>query len=255
MKKLIKLSLSSVVHQKLGILVVLLAMFLPFVFAEMTNYGVDAEVLKLARTQVAWQFAWMACLFWLTYQAADLAGRNADSGMGCYFYSRGVGKDGQLTAIWASVMIFGVALCVIPALISVLFAAPVHPDDYKHWVVLSVQHVALMLIVVSCWVMLAVALASRFGVVIGYLGVLAIGLTGWYGVVLLGKVAAAEESMFLDLVYVSLHHSYLADLTHRFVHKQGAMTNLEFMSVLEYLAAWALVFAGVSRFVFNYKQR
>ena len=69
MLKLFKLSFVTTVRQKSVFLVLLLLTVLPFVFLQMTNVEVDADVGGAAVAQAVWQLAWVAACFWLVYCA------------------------------------------------------------------------------------------------------------------------------------------------------------------------------------------
>lgn len=255
MKSIFKLSLLTAVNQKLGILVLLLGVILPLVLPLLTNYDVDKYVVEPARAQAAWQYAWFACLLWLLFQAAGSGGEFVKSGLGAYFTSRGISRGRQLTALWGSSMVFGLGLCLIPAVMCVLFASPRLEIESQHWTVLSVQGASLMLLVVSSLVMLAVALASRFGATVGYVFSLGVSFVGFYGVAALEKIVMAKDVFALDVIYSALPHLYLADLTHRFIHKQGALTTGQFLVGFEYLAGWSLLLSSFSLLIFSPKQK
>ncbi|MFC4995449.1 hypothetical protein [Rubritalea tangerina] len=103
--------------------------------------------------------------------------------------------------------------------------------------------------------MFAIALASRLGTTVGYVFSLGWGLVGVYGVIVLEKVVVAKDFIMLDIIYVMLPHYYLADLTHRFVHKQGALNNAEFFAVFEYMSGWAILISTTSLVLFSSKQK
>lgn len=255
MKSIFKLSLLTAVNQKLGFLMLVLAVIVPMVLPMLTNYEVDSYVVEPARAQAAWQFGWLACVLWLLFQAASAGGEYVKSGLGSYFTSGGQKKGNQLTALWASSMVFGALLCLVPAIVSVVAASPGLEIEARHWAVLSIQHFILMLLVVSSLVMLAISLASRFGTTVGYIFTLGLAYVGFFGVTTLEKIVAAKDIPVLDLLYGILPHLYLADLTHRFVHKQGALTTGQLMTQFEYLAGWAMLFTAVSLLIFSPKQK
>lgn len=253
--QIFRLYFTTTLYQKVGVLVLILAAVFPFVLPEMTNYQVNEIVLEPARAQVAWQFAWVAVLFWLLFQAAQVGSEYADSGMGAYFASGGASRGGQLTALWGGLMVFGFMICLIPAVITLGWASPANSLEANHWGVLIVQQFALMFMVVSSLVWLAVGLGSRFGATVGYLAVLGISLWGFYGIKTLEMLVLAKNSMIMDWLYIISPHTFLADLTHRFVYKQGAMSSVHFTPVFEYIAGWSLVFTGFGWMLFTPKKR
>ena len=254
MKELFKFSFMTVVHQKLVFIVMLLLGIVPFIAAQMTNADVEPELMSAARSQALWQICWLVQMLWLLYQSASLVGGHVQSGMAAYFKSRGLSASSQVAVMWGVVMLFALVFTVWTTLATIVFAMPEGELVAKHWVLLSVQQMVLMLLVVSAWVMLTVAISSRFGVVVGYLASLALVLSGFYGVVMVGKVALLQDSPLLDMLYIITPHYYLADLTHRFIHGQGAMPISGFLSVFEYLAGWLLVTAAVAVPLSNVKK-
>ena len=69
------------------------------------------------------------------------------------------------------------------------------------------------------------------------------------------KLVLAQDVFGLDALYVALPHFYLADLTHRFVHQQGALTSVEFFGVFEYLAGLSILLSVCAYFLFTPKQK
>lgn len=255
MKALFKLSLVTAVRQKTFFVVLLLLVLGPFVFQQMTNYVVDPSVLAPARAQAAWQLAWLVTCLWLTYQAANLGGEHVRNKMGEYFLSRGEGKSSQILALNACSVVFAVAVTAVPILVSIFASAPEDAAEFRHWIVLCVQHGFLMLLLALPVTQLAIALASRFGALVGYTGSVLLYFLGFYAVLAVEKVVIAKDTFYVDLLYVVLPHFHLADLTHRFVHSQGAMSNGEFFAVFEYLAGWAILISAVSYFIFTPKKK
>ncbi|WP_018970728.1 hypothetical protein [Rubritalea marina] len=255
MKSIFKLSWVSLVYEKLVFLVVLLAVCLPFVMAELTHYQVDNAILEPARAQVAWQFAWLASFLWLTYEAAKLGSGHVMRGMGVYFKSKGVHQGEQLCALWLAPFIICVVLAMCAFAVSLLGAIPSDVQEARHWKLLGVQHLAFIIVVVSPLLMLAVSLGSRFGLTVGYVFTAALSFVGFYGVSIIETIVRFNDSFSLDLLYVILPHYYLGDLTHRFIHKQGALSLEEFFVVFEYLSGWAIVVSMVATVLFNYKKR
>ncbi|MFC5049929.1 hypothetical protein ACFPK9_04820 [Rubritalea spongiae] len=257
MKTLFQLSLVTAVRQKSVFIVLLLLIVGPFVFQQMTNYVADPSVLAPARVQATWQLAWLAGSLWLAYQAANLGGEHVRNKLGEYFLSRGEGRSSQMLALTLSVGVFGVLIALISVLMSafVVTAGVGEGEAYSHWVVLSVQHAVLMLLVVLPVAQLAIALASRFGALVGYTGSVFLYILGFYMVLAVEKLVIAKDTFYFDLLYVVLPHFYLADLTHRFIHQQGAMTNGEFFAVFEYLAGWGILISAVSYFIFTPKKK
>lgn len=255
MKQILKLSLSTVWYQKMGLLMVFLVAIVPFILPYLTDYEVNQTVIEPARAQAAWKMGWVACIFWLLYQSASLGGEYTRSAMGAYFTSKGVAKGGQLTALWGAGMVYGFLLCLVPAIISWCAARPSLEIEAQHWGVLCVQHFCLMLLLVSSLSMLSVALASRMGTVVGYLFTVGLMGVGYYGVTALEKIVMAKDVAALDVLYGVLPHFYLADLTHRFVHKQGALTTGQFMGVFEYVVGWSILLVLLSMAVFSTKQK
>ncbi|MGJ8671659.1 hypothetical protein [Rubritalea sp.] len=255
MKTLFKLSLVMAVRQKTFFVVLLLLALGPFVFQQMTNYVADPSVLAPARAQAAWQLAWLAACLWLSYLAANLGGEHVRSKMGEYFLSRGEGRGSQMLALSACAAVFAVAIALLPMLVSIFAAAPGDAEELKHWVVLCVQHGVLMLLLTLSLTQLAIALASRFGALVGYTGSVFVYLLGFYAVLAVEKMVIGEDAFYMDLLYVVLPHFYLADLTHRFVHSQGAMSNSEFFAVFEYLAGWGILLSVLSYLIFTPKKK
>ncbi|GAA5497186.1 hypothetical protein Rhal01_03376 [Rubritalea halochordaticola] len=253
--QIFKLHAVTTLYQKLGVLCLLMTAVLPFVLPEMTNYHVDDRLLAPARAQVVWQFSWIVVVFWLLYHAATSGAEYVQSGLAAYYTSSGLSKGGQLTMLWMSCMIYGVLLCLISAVVTVVFASPQHELESRHWLVLVVQQFSLMLIVVSAFVSFALALGSRLGGTIGYVGSLGVFVWSFYGVKMVQNLVVAKDSFVVDWLYIVSPHGFLSDLTHRFVHKQGAMASSEFMALFEYLAGWCLVASALSLFMFNSKQR
>lgn len=234
-------------------LVLALAVVLPFLLPMLTNYNVDKMVVEPARAQAAWQFSWIAGMFWLLFQAASLGGEFKKSGMGAYFASGGVNGGAQLTGIWLALLAILVPLCAIPALVSWFAARPADVLEAQHWGVLCVQHGVVMMLVFGGLTMLAVGLASRFGVIMGYLGALGVVVVGFYGVGVLENLVLSGNAPVSDLFYVVLPHFHLGDLTHRFVSKQGAVAANDFVVVFEYLAGWCLLLTGLGTVCYSTK--
>lgn len=255
MKTLFKLSLVTAVRQKTVFVLLLLLVLGPFVFQQMTNFVADPNVIAPARAQAAWQFSWAGIVLWLSYQAANLGGEHVRNKMGEYFLSRGEGKSSQMLALSFCSLVFAVAISIIPVLVSIFAAAPSDLAEFKHWVVLCIQHVVLMLLLAMPVTQFAIALASRFGALVGYTGAVLLYFLGFYAVLAVEKIVMAEDVFHMDLLYVILPHYYLADVTHRFVHAQGAMTNMEFFAVFEYLAGWGVLLSAVSYFIFTPKKK
>lgn len=253
--QIFRLYFVTAIYQKVGLLVLVLAAVFPFVLPEVTNYHINEVVLEPARAQVAWQFGWLAVVSWLLFHSAQVGGEYARSGMGIYFSSSGASRGGQLSSLWGGAMCFGFLLCLIPAVITMGWARPGDSEEAKHWVVLIVQQFSLMAMVVSSLVWLAIAAGSRFGATIGYLVALGVGLWGFYGVKALEMLVLSKDSPLVDWLYVVSPHTFLADLTHRFVHKQGAMTSEHYLPVFEYVAGWSLLFAGLGLLIFTPKKR
>lgn len=253
--QIFKLHFVTSVHQKVGLLCIFLAAILPFVMPELTNYHMDAHLLPPARAQVAWQFSWLVVVFWLLYHAATSSAEYAKSGLGAYYTSSNLSRSGQLTMLWLSCMVYGFFFCLVPAVITLGWASPANALEAKHWQVLVVQQFSLMFIVVSSFVLLALSLGSRLGSTIGFVGSLGIFIWSFYGVKIIQNLVVAKDSFIIDWLYVVSPHAFLADLTHRFVHKQGALTNGEFMTMFEYVAGWGILVSAISMLIFNTKQK
>jgi hypothetical protein len=255
MKQIFNLTLATAIRQKTVFIVLLLLALGPFVFQQMTNFEADPSVIAPARAQAAWQLAWLSASLWLSYQAAKLGGEHVGNKMGEYFLSRGEGKSAQLLALWSCMAVFAVALVLVPVLVSIFAASPEDPAQAKHWVVVSVQHAILMLLLVLPVTQLAIALASRFGALVGYTGSVFFYFLGFYAVLAVEKLAITKDLFYVDLLFVVLPHAYLADLTHRFVHRQGAMTSAEFFAVFEYFAGWGILLSVASYLIFTPKKK
>lgn len=255
MKTLFKLSLVTAIRQKTVFILLLLLAVGPFVFQQMTNFVADPSVIAPARAQAAWQFAWAGVALWLSYQAANLGGEHVRNKMGEYFLSRGEGKSSQMLALSLCSLVFAVVIAIIPMLVSIFAAAPSDPAEFKHWVVLCMQHGVLVLLLAMPVTQFAISLASRFGALVGYTGAVFLYFLGFYAVLAVEKIVISEDVFYMDLLYVILPHYYLADVTHRFVHAQGAMTNTEFSAVFEYLAGWGILLSVVSYCIFTPKKK
>lgn len=253
MYKILKLSLISSVRQKTVFIVLLLLAVAPFVFQQMTNFVADPSVIHPARAQAAWQMAWAAACIWLVYHAANLGGEHVRSRLGEYFLSSGVSKSSQLCGLWLTTMLFAVLIVVVPVVVCLVAAAPSGDTEFRHWVVLNLQHAVFFLIIVGTVNQLVVAVAARFGALVGYTSGLFLYLSGFYLVLAVEKVVLSKDLFALDALYVMLPHFYLADLTHRFVHQQGALTTLEFFGVFEYLAGWAILLSMCAYLTFTPK--
>lgn len=254
MQAILKLCLTTIVRGRIGIFWILLTFVLPFLLPQLSNHETNPEVLAPARIQAGWQVAWLISGLWLLFQAAKLGHEHTDSGMGMYFHSGGIDSSKQLTAIWLSLVICTTVLILAPIVVS-LSALPQNESSTSHYIVLCVQQISLMLLVLLPLLLLAIGLGSRLGVVVGYLVSLGLLLFGFYGVTAIGRVVAVKDSFTLDLLYTVFPHFYLGDLTHRFVHMQGALTDQQCLLVFEYLAGWALLFAVVSWRVYTVRKK
>lgn len=255
MYKIFKLSLATAIRQKSVFLVLLLLAVLPFVLQQMTNFQVDPSVSRPAIAQAAWQLVWAGACFWLVYNAANMGGGHVRSRLGEYFLSGGVTKSSQLCGLWLTTMLFAFLMVVVAVTVCVCAAAPEGETEFRHWLVLNVQHAVFFLVVVSAVNQFVIALASRFGALVGYSGGLFLYLCGFYLVLVVEKIVLSKDIFALDTLYVVLPHFYLADLTHRFVHQQGALTTPEFMGVFEYLAGLSILLSTCAYLTFTPKQK
>lgn len=255
MYKIFKLSLVTAIRLKSVFVVLFLLAVLPFVLQQMTNFEVDPSVKSPAIAQAAWQLAWGGACFWLVYHAANMGSEHVRSRLGEYFLSGGVTGPSQLCGLWLTTLLFAFLMAAVAVTVCVCVASPGGETEFRHWLVLNIQHSVFFLIVVAAVNQFVISLSSRFGALVGYTGGLFLYLSGFYLVLAVEKLVLSKDVLFLDSLYAFLPHFYLADLTHRFVHQQGALTTPEFMGVFEYLAGLSILLSVCAYLTFTPKQK
>ena len=247
---LFKLTIATIFHRKSWAICAFAILILPFVLPYISTAVERPVLVQPARIQAAWSILWIASLVWGLFTAAKEGERNAQSGIGEYFQTTGIGGTGQLLQIWLAVFAYILPMVMITVLISQFGARPNNPAESDWWLTLNLQYAVLMMLVLAPLIALAIALASRFGGITGFSITLLLAVYGLYGVGLLENLANVESksSIFRNIILFSPHYRF-ADLTQRLYFKSGALSPETFGSMVIYFLAICAMLTGVSRLI------
>ncbi len=246
--RLFKLTLATILIRKAWVLFFLALLVLPFVLPYLSTAMERPLLVQPARLQAVWAILWISTLIWGLFTAAKEGERNAQSGVGEYFQTAGIGGTGQLVQIWLAVMVYIVPMVLITVLVSHFGAKPSNPAESEWWLTLNLQYGALVLLVVAPLIALAISLASRFGGIAGFSITLMLAFYGLYGVGLLDNLASVENksAIFRNIIIYSPQYRF-ADLTQRLYFKTGALPIETFGSMVMYFTAISLILVAASR--------
>ena len=248
---LFTLTLSTIRVRKTWVVVLLLALVLPFVLPLLTPWEANVKLLPPARAQTSWGLAWVLGVLWTLSQAARFGDGNSRSGIGHYLQARGFSPWRQLLSIWSAILLCLLPVVICAVLVCDLFSRPANPDEASQWIITNFQYAALYILTMAPLALLAIALASRFGAMVGYVVPTALCLYGLYGVGYLGMTIRMSGNPALEWLYVISPQYHLADLTPRLIFKMGNLPASDFLACAIYLTGIALLIAAVSSDLFR----
>ncbi|MGJ8676815.1 MAG: hypothetical protein ACSHX0_04815 [Akkermansiaceae bacterium] len=214
---------------------------MPAVLPYLTPHDANPTLIQPARAQAAWICLWVVMVSWVFFQAAAFGNDTAQSSVGAYFLSGGVGRMSQLFQIWLACMTFVVPLVIITLLVNLLGAMPSSSVEKEMWIVTNLQYSLLLIMVISPLILLSISVGSRFGGTVGYLMPFCLIIYGMYGVGYLSMMTEIRNNPLIDMLYVVSPHYHLADLTPRLIFKHGGMIASEFLQLVVYFLGIKLV--------------
>lgn len=250
-----RLFLATIIQRKVWVIWLVLIAVGAAVFPLMTPYEQDITLLEPERARTVWMLFWIASLTWVLFQGANLGASLRLQGLGDYFASQGVTPVRQLLQSWLAVMAFSILLGLCTTAISVLWASPSNPTEAQLWFYLNLQFFALSQLTIGALLMISIAFATRLGSAPSFLIALGAGLYGLYGVGYLKIYTLNESNDLIDTLFTISPHLHLSDLSHRLMHKLGALGGAEFATIACYLGGILLVSFSVSSVAFSPRLR
>src|SRR6478735_8931969 len=233
---LFRLSFATILHRKVWLIWLMLALVLPMVMPYMAPWEQDATILQPARAQAAWLTLWAAALTWGLFQGAGFGEALARRGLGEYLTTQGVSKWSQLVQTWLACIVAVLPLVVCAVAICLLWAMPGESGEAKAWVWLLGQYAILFIITFASLLVLAIALGTRIGLASGFLVTFALAIYGLYGLGYLDLFFQVRKDSILEALWAFSPHYHLSDLTERLIFKSGNLPWGVFWQVFGYLS-------------------
>jgi hypothetical protein len=207
-------------------------------------------ILQPARAQAAWMFAWLALFTWLPFQAAALGHRIRKQGILEHLQAAGQNRLNLCLQLNASIFVWLVAVALLAMIVCLGFCMPRIEADANSWMVLVLQYTALYILAAVPLIVLGVTLGTRTHEIIAFMVPVSLLFLGLFGGIWLAPFFAQSDSVIGKLLWVTMPHYHLADLTPRLVFKMGPLPTVDFLRTAGVLAleGAAFTFLGLCAF-------